>query len=192
MRQSFIQTCKLVRQDIAARAAYEHKQASFFNSLKMMLNPGVVCVILFRFQVFFYQHYLNPLAGLLQYINLILFAVAIDSKARIGGGLVIIHANSVYVSRYVVAGSNLLLFHQNSIGFSPFLEETNLLPQQEGEVRQRGPLIGDNVIIGAGASVYGPVTIGDGSKIAVNAAVDTDCPPGSVMFGVPARQVAKA
>jgi serine O-acetyltransferase len=192
MRQSFIHTIRLIRQDIAARARYEHKPSTFLTGLKMMFNPGVMCVVLYRFQVFFYQHYLKPLGGLIEYVNLIFFSVSIDSRARIGGGLIIIHAHAVYISQHVVAGSNLLLFHQNSVGFSPFFEEEASSTLAEAATRQRGPLIGNDVIIGAGASVYGPVTIGDGSKIAVNAAVDTDCPPGSVMFGVPARQVAKA
>lgn len=198
MSQSLTQTLSLLRQDIASRCKYEQKPISTLNTLKMLLNPGVLCIVLFRFQVFFYQHYLKPLASLIEYINLILFAVAIDSRAKIGGGLIIIHANAIYISQHVVVGRNFLMFHQNSVGFSPFFEEELAAAQQEqSEIQNpreslRAPLIGDNVILGAGAAIYGPVTVGDGCKIAVNAAVDTSCPVDSVMFGVPARQVLKA
>ena len=147
--------------------------------------------------MFFYQHYLKPIAGLIEYVNLVLFSVAIDSRARIGGGLVIIHAHSIYISQHVVVGRNFLMFHQNSVGFSPFFEEELTAAQQEQNETQnsRGallaPLIGDNVILGAGAAIYGPITVGNGCKIAVNSAVDNNCPDNSVMFGVPARQVSK-
>jgi serine O-acetyltransferase len=197
MRQSFTQTIALLRQDIAFRSKYEQKPVSTLGTLKMLLNSGVLCIVLFRFQVFFYQHYLKPIAGLIEYINLILFSVAIDSRARIEGGLVIIHANGIYISQHVVAGRNFLMFHQNSVGYSPFFEEELVTVQQEeNEIQNpgkslRAPMIGNNVILGAGASIYGPITVGDGCKIAVNSAVDTSCPANSVMFGVPARQVSK-
>ena len=197
MRQSLTQTLGLLRQDIAFRCVYEQKPISALSTLKMLLNPGVLCIVLFRFQVFFYQHYLKPIAGLIEYFNLIMFSVAIDSRARIGGGLVIIHAHSIYISQHVVVGRNFIMFHQNSVGFSPFFEEELAAAQQEQNETQnpgeslRAPMIGDNVILGAGAAIYGPITVGDGCKVAVNSAVDTSCPANSVMFGVPARQVSK-
>lgn len=197
MRQSLTQTLALLRQDIAYRCKYEQKSASTLTTLKMLLNAGILCIVLFRFQVFFYQHYLKPIAGLIEYLNLILFAVAIDSRARIKGGLVIIHANAIYISQHVVVGQNFIMFHQNSVGFSPFFEEELAAAQQEqSEMKNpseslRAPRIGDNVILGAGAAIFGPITVGDGCKIAVNSAVDTNCPANSVMFGVPARQVSK-
>lgn len=181
--QSLKQTFALLQQDIAFRCEYEHKPKSWLNTLKMLTNPGVLCVVLYRFQVFFASHWLAPLAGFLEYVNLILFAVAIDSAARISGGLVVIHANAIFISARVVIGRNCLLFHQNSIGFSPFFAE-------EGQ-GANGPCLGDHVIVGAGASICGPISVGSGSKIAVNAALDIDCPEHSVMFGVPARQVSK-
>jgi serine acetyltransferase len=52
--------------------------------------------------------------------------------------------------------------------------------------------VGRNVIFGAGSCAYGHILIGDGCKIAVNAVVETDIPPESVVFGVPARIVAKS
>lgn len=195
MSQSLSKTFSLLREDIAARCRYEHKHVSFVSTLKMLLNPGVACIVLYRFQVFFYCHYLKPIAGLIEYLNLIFFSVAIDSRARIEGGLIIIHSHSIYVSQHVVIGKNFLMFHQNSVGFSPFFEEEAQASGETGNDAQqlpiRGPVIGDDVILGAGASIFGPVTIGNGCKIAVNAAVDVDCPPASVMFGVPARQVSK-
>lgn len=192
MSQSFSQTLLLLKHDIVSRCRYENKPISVPGALKMLLNPGVMCVVLFRFQVFFYEHYLKPLAGLLEYINLVLFSVAIDSRARIGGGLVVIHAHSIYISQHVVIGNDFIMFHQNSIGFSPFFEaERESVQQSRDGTPLLAPVIGNNVILGAGASIYGPITVGDSSKIAVNSALDSSCAAGSVMFGVPARQVSK-
>lgn len=194
-RQSFSDTLALLKADIQYRCVYEQKPYSRMTALKMLISVGVSSVVLYRFQTFFYRNHLKPIAFVFRYLNLILFSVDIDPRAEIGPGLVIIHAHSVYISQYVVAGRNLLLFHQNSIGYSPFFEDESIAAEAaraRGETPLRAPLIGDNVIVGAGASICGPVKIGDGCKIAVNSTVDTDCPPGSVMFGVPARQVSKA
>lgn len=192
-KQSLSQTLALVKQDVASRCRYEHKPVTWLSTLKMLFNPGVICVVIFRFQVFLYGHHLKLIAALFSNINVVLHGVLIDSRAKIGGGLIIIHANSIYISQHVVIGNNCLLFHQNSISFSPFLEENRETPPSspDGE-RLLGPLIGDNVIVGAGASIYGPITVGSGSKVAVNSAVESSCAENSVMFGVPARLVSKA
>lgn len=192
MSQSFFQTMALIKLDIASRCRYENKPNTLRSILKMLLTPGVLCIALFRFQVFFYEHSLRPLAGVLEYINLIFFSVSIDSRAKIGGGLIIIHAHSIYVSQHVKIGNNFIMFHQNSVGFSPFFEaERETITLSPSGERVFAPWIGDNVILGAGASVYGPIIVGAGSKIAVNSALDCSCAEGSVMFGVPARQVSK-
>lgn len=190
MGQSFSQTLRLIKQDIASRCRYEKKPTTLLSTLKMLLTPGVMCIVIFRFQVFLYSHYLKPIAGLLGYINVMFHGISIDSRAKIEGGLIIVHANSIYISHGVVIGKNCILFHQNSICVSPFLEsEQATLPSTDANA---GPVIGDNVIVGAGASICGPITVGSGSKIAVNSTLESSCAENSVMFGVPARMVSKA
>lgn len=183
IEQGLSETMRLIREDIGFRCRYEKKPDTVLTALKMMFNPGVFAVVVYRWQKFFAAHHLLPLAKLMEYINLVFFAVAVDSRARIAGGLVFIHSHSIYIGPRVTIGRNCLLFHQNSIGFSPFFAE-------EGQ-DARGPVIGDDVIVGAGASICGPITVGSGTKVAVNSTLDVDCPDNSVMFGVPARQVAK-
>lgn len=183
MQQSFKQTLNLIGEDLRARCRYESKPYSKAGAIKMLFNPGVASVVLYRWQVFFACHHLAPLAWLMDWLNLTLYSDSIDPRAQIAGGLVFIHANAIHISAGVRIGKNCIMFHQNSIGFSPFCTGA--------EQATQAPVLGDNVIVGAGASIYGPVHIGSGSKIAVNAAVDADCPENSVLFGVPARQVAK-
>ena len=152
----------------------------------MLGTPGVLCVVLYRWQVFFETHYLVPIACLFRAFNLVAFSVSIHSNARIAGGLLIVHAHSVFISDRVEIGPRCLMFHQNWIGFSPFFQE---LPRG---ALAKAPVIGADVIFGAGACTFGDITIGDECKIGVNAAVESSFPPKSVLFGVPARQVAKA
>ncbi|MDA8093260.1 MAG: hypothetical protein M0T84_04985 [Betaproteobacteria bacterium] len=184
MKQSFRQTLKLVAEDLGWRCAYEHKAPGKLVFLKMLANPGALCVACYRWQVFFDSHRLTPLGWLMRLFSLVGFAVSIDSRAEIAGGLVIIHANSIYISEGVRIGPQCILFHQNWIGRSPF-------PQGDAAQARQGPTIGARAIFGAGACAAGPITIGDDCKIGVNAAVETSFPDGAVAFGVPARQVAK-
>lgn len=95
---------------------------------------------------------------------------------KIGGGLLLTHANGIIVHPRVVIGCNCLIFHQVTLG-----------------VRDRGvPRIGDNVMIGAGAKVLGPVTVGDNAVIGANAVVLCDVPAGHAAVGIPARIVPRA
>ena len=58
-----------------------------------------------------------------------------------------------------------------------------------GAEKRQSPILGDNVFIGAGAKIIGPVRIGDGAKIGANAVVLADFPPGATTVGIPARVV---
>ncbi|MHB1529548.1 MAG: serine O-acetyltransferase [Acidiferrobacteraceae bacterium] len=187
MRQDIRQTLRLIREDIYFRCEYEHKPTGTMALLKMLIQPGVFCVALYRWQVFLDTHHLRPLAGILKLFNLLAFGVSIDSRAMISGGLVIIHANSIYISDRVQIGARCILFHQNWIGYSPFAPESTSDPESVN-----GPIIGASIIFGAGACAVGPIALGDGCKVGVNASVDSSFPAGAVLFGVPARQISKS
>jgi serine acetyltransferase len=183
--QTLTQTISLIREDISFRCEYENKQLTLVAALKLMLNPGMVVVVAYRLQKLFNSYYLYPLSWLMSLFSLLLFSVQIHSGARIQGGLVLIHADSVFIGKEVLIGKRCILFHQNSIGGACFATETNT---------PNAPVttIGNNVIFGAGSCAYGNISIGDGCKLAVNTVVDADTPPNSVLFGVPARIVSKS
>lgn len=182
MRISFSQTVRRIKQDMQARCSYENKSLGFLRGIILMLNPGIVCVILMRFQQYFDGLGLRPLAGLLRWVNLILFQIQIDSRADIAGGLVVIHAYSVFIGAKVRIGANCILFHQNTIGYSPYVPEG----EQEGIT-----VVGENVIFGAGSCALGMIEIGDGCKIGVNSVVEKSFDENMVLFGIPARTVSK-
>ncbi len=182
-RQSLRHTIRLVREDLDFRCSYEHKTPTPSTRLKLLLTPGALCVVLYRWQTFFETNHLAPMACLLRAFNLFAFTVSIHSSATIAGGLTIIHANSVIIGDRVEIGPRCLMFHQNWVGFSPFFQDLG-----PGALA-KGPVIGADVIFGAGACAFGDITIGDGCKIGVNAAVDSSFPAKVVLFGVPARRV---
>lgn len=184
-RQTLRETVRLIHADIEFRCAYEKKDPKSSTILKMLFTPGVTCIVLYRWQTYFDSHHLSLIAGVLRALNLVLFSVSIDSRAKIAGGLAIAHANAIFISDRVQIGPRCLLFHQNTIGFSPFAEDP------PHTLAGNGPVIGSDVIFGAGACAYGDITIGDHCKIGVNAAVDSSFPARTVLFGVPARQVSK-
>jgi serine O-acetyltransferase len=94
-------------------------------------------------------------------------------NARIGGGLLLPHANGIVIHPDAVIGPNCLLFQQVTIGAT------------QGGV----PRIGGHVDIGAGAKIIGPITIGNHVLVGANAVVTRDVPAGCVVAGIPARIV---
>lgn len=101
----------------------------------------------------------------------------INAKASIGKDVVFCHgANGIIISPKATIGDNVTIFHQVTIG------------QNSGSNKTWGaPKIGNNVLIGAGAKIIGPITIGDNVKIGANAVVTKDIPANCIVAGIPAK-----
>jgi serine O-acetyltransferase len=95
------------------------------------------------------------------------------SCGEIGPGFVVRHGYSTVLTAERI-GANCFVHHEVTLGYD------------EGEVR-RPPLIGDNVMVGVGAKVLGPITVGNDARIGANAVVLRDVPDGGTAVGVPAR-----
>lgn len=137
--------------------------------VRLPLYPRIGAVISYRAAAWCWDHHLRPLALWLQASTIRSAGAEIHPAARIGGGLAIIHTVGIVVGHEVVAGDNLVLYHQVTLGHTG---------RGDGQ-----PRIGDNVRIGAGAKVLGPVTVGDGAWIGANAVVLGDVPAGAVATG---------
>lgn len=94
-------------------------------------------------------------------------------ETEIGAGLFLIHPHNIKVHPKAVLGARVRLNHDVTIGMQP-----------DSDV---APVIGNDVLIGAGAKILGPVVIGDGAVIAANSLVISDIPAGHTAMGVPAR-----
>ena len=103
--------------------------------------------------------------------------IEIHPAAQIGKGLFIDHGCAVVIGETTVIGENCTIYQGVTLGGTG------------KHIGKRHPTIGNNVMIGAGAKVLGPVTVGDNSKIAAGAVVLKDIPENSTAVGIPARVV---
>jgi serine O-acetyltransferase len=134
-------------------------------------------VFLYRLQVLAFDARLGIAAGLLSWLNHAVFGVTIGSHVRTSGGLYMAHG-------HVVMDGIINLGH--NVQVAPFVT-IGLSNSERRGFDLRGPTIGDNVNIGTGAKVLGPITIGSDVKIGANAVVIDDVPAGHTAVGVPAR-----
>ncbi len=107
------------------------------------------------------------------------FDVDIHPAARIGEGVMLDHATGLVVGETAVIGNNVSLLHGVSLGGSGC---------SGGD---RHPVIGDGVLISAGAKLLGNITVGEGAKVAAGSVVLEDVPPHTTVAGVPARVVGR-
>jgi serine acetyltransferase len=180
MKQTFSQTIQLIRSDMQFRCDYEHKKLTVTQVLSFLLNHTVLSQVLYRLQSFFATNHLGFLASFIEGLNSLIFTVRIDSSTKIGARFLILHANYINIGKNVTIGENCILAHQNSIGPAFTLDSK----EQQSD---QGPIIGDYVLLGVGSVVYGNITIGHHSKVAINSAVDCSFPEHSTLVGVPAK-----
>ncbi|MEF2146352.1 MAG: DapH/DapD/GlmU-related protein [Desulfovibrionaceae bacterium] len=171
-------TLGLIRQDVATRAWSDGRESNAFYWLKLLINPGGLSVVCCRFQRWLYGLRLYPLSGLLRLVGVALFTVDISPKASIGGGLVVIHPNCVFVSDRVALGEKCIL----SVGVCI----------ASGWVRGRDDdqcliQVGDGAFFGAGVRIIGNLRLGDNVVVGANGLVRKDAPDNAVLVGVPAR-----
>lgn len=176
-------TFKLILADMQRRCEYEHKTLSLLRILRFCFYSSTLATILFRLQAWCDQHYLQPVAFVLRNINLLLFTVKIDSSAQIGPGFIILHASYIQIGPNVIIGENCILSHQNTICHEQMYRADS--------VENPAPRVGSHLFMGVGAVISGPITVGDYVQISTNALVNKDIPDHAVMFGVPARNVAR-
>jgi serine O-acetyltransferase len=96
--------------------------------------------------------------------------VELSPSVRIGPGLCLMHFGPIVIHPEVVAGENLTILHNVTIGGAD----------------SGVPRLGDHIAIGTGATIIGGITIGDGARIGAGAVVTKDIPAGAVAVGVPA------
>ncbi len=105
----------------------------------------------------------------------VLTGVDIHPAAQLGNRLFIDHANGVVIGETAEVGEDVVIFHGVTLG------GVSMNPGK------RHPTVGNHVLLGAGAKILGPITIGDNAKIGANAVVTKDVPADSVALGVPAH-----
>jgi serine O-acetyltransferase len=152
---------------------------SIIKLLLSCLHPRIMPVALLRTSDFFYSMKLGLIAKIFSILNVTLFGIEVSPKVKIGGGLFLPHTVGTVIGADVI-GSNVTIMQGVTIGAKE-LDITYIASSR--------PIIGNNVLIGAGAKIIGRINIGDFAKIGANAVVIDDIPAHSVAVGIPARVV---
>jgi len=153
--------------DPAARNAFEI----------FMLYPGLHAVMWHRPAHWLYKHKCYFLARMISQCTKFWTGIEIHPGATIGKGVFIDHGTGVVIGETAEVGDNCTIYQNATLGGTG------------KDVGKRHPTIGKNVMIGAGAKILGPFTVGDNSKIAANAVVLSEVPPNTTCVGVPAKPV---
>lgn len=142
-----------------------------------LLYSGLHAVANHRIAHVFYKCKLFFIARLISQISRFITGIEIHPGAQIGKGLFIDHGMGVVIGETAIIGDNCTIYQNVTLGGTG---------KDKGK---RHPTIGNNVMIGSGAKVLGPFTVGSNSKIAANAVVLSEVPENSTCVGVPARVV---
>lgn len=139
-------------------------------------NPRMAPVALLRMAEFFHERKLGPIAKIFSMLNVAVFGIEVSPQVQIGGGLFLPHTVGTVLGAERI-GDNCTIMQGVTLGTS----EPDM-----GFTASERPVIGNNVLIGAGAKVIGRITIGDHAKIGANAVVLRDVPAYALAVGVPA------
>ena len=155
------------------------------STLSVVLTyPGVKAVFLHQIANFFHLAGFHLIARIVSQISRFFTGIEIHPGAKIGTNLFIDHGMGVVIGETSEIGNNVTIYHAVTLGgISPSIESE----RQRNE--KRHPTIGNDVVIGSGAQIIGPVKVGNGSRIAANAVVVNDVPEGATMVGVPAKVI---
>ena len=146
--------------------------------------PGVKAVFMHKIANFFAIAKFDLIARIISQFSRFMTGIEIHPKARIGKNLFIDHGMGVVIGETSDIGDNVTIYHMVTLGgISPSINSND-----QREVK-RHPTLQDNVVVGSGAQVLGPITVGKNAKIGANAVVTKDVPENGVMVGIPAKNV---
>jgi serine O-acetyltransferase len=155
----------VLERDPAARSALE----------VALCYPGVHAIWLHRPAQWLWRHGWFVSARFLSHIARLLTGIEIHPAATLGPGLFIDHGMGVVIGETAEVGEDVTLLHGVTLGGTSLKKE------------KRHPTLGDNVVVGAGAGIFGAFSIGSGSRIGAGSVVVREVPPNSVVVGVPGR-----
>ena len=158
------------------------------SKLSLILTyPGVKAVFFHRIANFFSTAKFDLIARIISQFSRFLTGIEIHPKAKIGKNLFIDHGMGVVIGETSEIGDNVTIYHMVTLGgIAPSInsdDQRNI---------KRHPTIENEVVIGSGAQVLGPVTVGCCAKIGANAVITKDVPEKAVMVGIPAKNVGLA
>ncbi len=143
----------------------------------VLCYPGFHALVIHRLANWLWRNNARLAGRFIAYIARIFTGIEIHPAAKIGKNLFIDHGMGVVIGETAAIGDNVTIYHDVTLGGVSLKDEI------------RHPQVGDDVIIGAGAQLLGPIKVGNGARIGSNAVVVKDVEAGKTVVGIPARVV---
>lgn len=169
-------TLRLLRSDYQRMADHYQFPLTPLRALQMTILPAIIALILFRFSHYFFVINFRVGAWFLYTLNIAITGMDVVPGTKLGERCLLGHTTSTILSGQI--GRNATLYARVGTGGGRDALDIGAGPGM--------PVIGDNVTIGANASVMGSIFIGDGTFVGAHSLVLNDAPPNSVLMGVPA------
>ncbi|MDH4100883.1 MAG: serine O-acetyltransferase [Nitrospirota bacterium] len=164
---------KTLREDI--NAIFERDPAARSTLEVLICYPGLHAIYLHKVARWFWTHELKLLARVTSHIGRFLTGIEIHPGATIGRRFFIDHGMGVVIGETSEIGDNVTIYHGVTLGGTSWRKE------------KRHPTLHNNVVVGAGAKILGPITIGENSRVGSGSVVVKDVPPNSVVVGIPGK-----
>jgi serine O-acetyltransferase len=164
-----------IRDDI--RSVFERDPAARSTLEVLLTYPGLHAVWIHRLSHRLWRWHLKLLARLLSQLTRWLTGIEIHPGATIGKRFFIDHGMGVVIGETAEIDDDCTLYHGVTLGGTSW------------EKAKRHPTLGKNVVVGAGAKILGPITIGDNARVGSNSVVVKDVPAGATVVGIPGRIV---
>ena len=155
------------------------------SKLSLILTyPGVKAIFFHRIANFFAIAKFDLIARIISQFSRFLTGIEIHPKAKIGKNLFIDHGMGVVIGETSEIGNDVTIYHMVTLGgISPSIDSDS-----QRDIK-RHPTLMDNVVVGSGAQILGPIIIGKNAKVGANAVVTKNVPENAVMIGIPAKNV---
>ena len=153
----------------------------------MFLYPSFHVMIFYKTANILWRYNLRFIARLIMQIGRMLTGIEIHPAAKIGSNFFMDHGLGIVIGETAEIGEDVTIYQGVTLG--------GVMPSIESESQRnqkRHPTIGNNVIIGSGAQILGPIKIGDYARIGANSVVSKNVPSNVTVAGVPAREFSKS
>ncbi len=150
----------------------------------ILTYPGVKAVFFHQISNFFYKAGFDLIARIISQLVRFFTGIEIHPGAKIGKNLFIDHGMGVVIGETSEIGNNVTIYHAVTLGGS-----SPSIDSERQRHEKRHPTIGNDVVIGSGAQIIGPIKVGNNARIAANAVVVKNVPDNATMVGIPAKAV---
>lgn len=166
-----------IRAQVSAARGRDPATASASTAEILATWPGVQALLAYRLAHKLYMSDVPVLPLMISYVSRVITGIEIHPGARIGSGFFIDHGAGVVIGQTAEIGEDVTIYQGVTLGGTGF------------QAGKRHPTIEDNVTIGSGAKLLGPINVGHGAKIGANSVVVEDVPPCSTVVGNPGHPV---